>query len=91
VGISRADYEEMTPYELSLHIQVFNEKRIQEDKDKIALVHLGEYLHRTKKLPTLKQLLNLSEKKEAMSDDEMFEQVKKLNAMFGGATAKEVS
>lgn len=89
MGISRFDYEEMTPYELSLHIQVYNEKRIQEDKEKIALVHLGEYLHRQKKLPSVKQLLG-NEKKKQMTDKEMFEQVKKLNALFGGTTSKEV-
>jgi hypothetical protein len=80
----------MTPYELSLHIQDYNEKRIQEDKDKIALVHLGEYLHRTKKLPTLKQLLG-QDKKKVMTDEEMLEQVKQLNAIFGGVVSKEVS
>lgn len=89
MGISRSEYEEMTPYELSLHIQVYNEKRIQEDKEKIVLVHLGEYLHRQKKLPSVKQLLG-NDKKKVMTEEEMFEQVKKLNALFGGTTSKEV-
>jgi hypothetical protein len=82
IGIKPREYNEMTPYELNLCILDFNEKQKQENEDKVALVRLGEALHRTKTLPTLKQLLK-PEKKQ-MTDDEMLAVVKRLNAVFGG-------
>jgi hypothetical protein len=84
VGISLSEYNEMTPYELSLYIYDFNEKRKQETEDKIALVRLGEALHRTTRLPTVKQLLEQSKPKKKMTSEEMLKVVKQLNAAFGG-------
>lgn len=86
MGISIAQYDEMTPYELRLHAQVFNDKQLQENEEKLTLVWLGEYWHRVKKLPTLNEALGKKdEPKKQMTDDEMLETVKKLNAKFGGS------
>ncbi|MEH7503291.1 hypothetical protein V7152_14980 [Neobacillus drentensis] len=76
----------MTPYELSIIIEITNEKRQMENDNNIALVWMGENLHRYKKLPSLDKLLNGENEpiKKQMTDDEMLEQVKKLNALFGG-------
>jgi hypothetical protein len=60
-------------------------------KDKLTLVWLGEYYHRTKRLPNLqKELRKITgeEEKPAMTDDEMLQKVKHLNAQFGGAHIK---
>jgi hypothetical protein len=84
MGIRPAEYNDMTPYELNLCISDFNEKRKQEYEEKVALVWLGESLHRRKKLPTLSQLLEQKEPKKQMTADEMYEKVKMLNAAFGG-------
>lgn len=82
----------MTPYELTLYHETFQEKREIELKEQLSLVWLGEYYHRTKRLPNLKKELNkissagtISNK---MSDKEMLEKVRQLNAQFGGTFEK---
>ena len=79
----------MTPYELSLSVEAHFEKQQAEMKDKLTLVWLGEYYHRTKRLPNLqKELKKLTGEieKPVMTDDQMLQQVKRLNAQFGGVT-----
>lgn len=82
IGISISEYNEMTPHELNLHILAYAEKQRQDMEEKVALARLGEYLHRVKKLPSVDELLK--QPKRQMTDEEMYEQVKKLNALFGG-------
>jgi hypothetical protein len=85
MGISIAQYDEMTPYELSLFARIYNEKQQRDNEEKLTLVWLGEYWHRLKKLPTMNEALGRKdEPKQPMTDDEMLETVKKLNAKFGG-------
>lgn len=77
----------MTPNELSIHAEVYREKQKMEQDEKITLVWMGEYFHRLEKLPPLKQFLEIEEKEEVkkeMTSDEMYKQVEKLNALFGG-------
>lgn len=81
----------MTPYELSVHAEVFNEQMEMKRNETITLAWLGEYYHRTKKLPSLhKAIEELSPKKpKKMTDEEMYEQVKRLNALFGGTVEEK--
>lgn len=76
----------MTPYELSLFIEAYTEKQQAEIEEKLTLVWLGEYYHRTKRLPSLKdELKKLSgEKNKVMTDAQMLQMVKELNTKFGG-------
>lgn len=86
MGISISDYDEMTPYELSLFARIYNEKQQRDNEEKLTLVWLGEYWHRVKKLPSLNEALGKKdEPKKQMTDDEMLEMVRKLNAKFGGS------
>jgi hypothetical protein len=81
----------MTPYELSLYVEAHYERQQAEMKDKLTLVWLGEYYHRTKRLPNLqKELRKITgeEEKPIMTDNEMLQEVKHLNAQFGGAHIK---
>jgi hypothetical protein len=80
----------MTPYEFALHVEAFQEMKEQESKEKLTLVWLGEYYHRTKRLPSLKsELKKISgESQKVMSDNEMLEMVKRLNKQFGGIVKK---
>jgi hypothetical protein len=86
VGLSIEQFEYMTPYELTLTIEAFTESREAELKEELTLVWLGEYYHRTKRLPALQSELNklTGEAKKDMSDDEMLAVAKMLNAKFGG-------
>lgn len=85
-GLSIQQFDDMTPYELSLAIEGFTESKEADLKEQLTLVWLGEYYHRTKRLPNLQgELKKISgEPKKQMTDDEMLQMVKTLNAQFGG-------
>lgn len=90
IGLSVEQFDYLTPYELSLCIETYYEKEEASLKEQLTLVWLGEYYHRTKRLPSLKgELKKISgESKKAMTDDEMLNMVKTLNAQFGGTYKK---
>lgn len=90
-GVSISEFNEMTPYELNLIVEVESERINSDTDEKLILVWLSEYWHRQKKLPPLKKALEEIKGKDnlKMTDDEMFEMVKKLNAQFGGAVIKD--
>ena len=80
----------MPPYELALSTETYFERQEAETKDRLTLVWLGEYYHRTKRLPKLQDELKkmTGETKKSMTDDQMLDMVKGLNAQFGGTTLK---
>lgn len=80
------EFEEMTPYELMLHVETITELRLAEIEEKITLVWMGENYHRMKRLPKIKdEIKKLHQgQKQAMTDDQMLDMVKMLNAQFGG-------
>lgn len=81
----------MTPYELSIAIEAFIEIAEIEAQERLTYVWLGEYYHRIKRLPSLPEILNQSDKKQEpkrMTDDQMLSMAKKLNAQFGGIVVK---
>lgn len=90
IGLSIEQFEYMTPYEFTLCIEAHLEKQEAEMKERLTLVWLGEYYHRTKRLPSLREELKKvsGEAKKAMTDDEMLSVVKHLNAQFGGTFKK---
>ncbi|SDM17347.1 hypothetical protein [Bacillus sp. OK048] len=76
----------MTPYELGLFIEHHNEKIKFEVEEKITLVYLGAAWQRAKTMPSLDSILNKKPQRKQMTNEEMLEKVKHLNAAFGGAT-----
>lgn len=78
------EYEEMTPYELNLCAEVYNEKKDNEAKEKVTLVWLGEYYHRQKTLKSLKRTLHefFGGDQHYMTDEEMLQKAKELQAKF---------
>lgn len=91
VGISLSEFEEMTPYELALHVETVTELKMAELEEKLTLVWMGEYYHRVKKLPKLQDELKKlrQQEKVLMSDEQMLDVVKMLNAQFGGTVTAE--
>jgi hypothetical protein len=80
----------MSPYELSLYIEATQEREEAELKEGLTLVWLGEYYHRTKRLPKLSEELKKvsGNHKQVMTPEQMLETVKALNTQFGGVTIK---
>lgn len=81
----------MTPYELNIYAQTYNEKQQEEMKEKITLAYLNsmwtiQWLGKRHQQPKpLKEILkNVGREKKRMTDEQMFNQVKVLNAVFGG-------
>lgn len=78
----------MTPYELNLHAEIFEEKQKFEQEERLYFVWMGEYFHRIEKLPDLKELLGKKEEKTDMSTEEMLANVMQLNSAMGGTVEK---
>lgn len=88
----------MTPYELTLHILAYNEKqKLENEKRKIkfeeelTVAYFGALWQRVEKLSikNLKELIekiNQPNKKKQMTNEEILNEVKKLNTAFGGTT-----
>lgn len=76
----------MTPYELNLNLDIYYESKRISDDDAVTLAYLGAYWQRVKRMPDLKGLLSRREsKEEQMTDAQMLEYIKKLNASIGGS------
>jgi hypothetical protein len=94
LNLSIEEFNEMTPYELAICTEVFVEKELADKQEKLTLVWLGEYYHRIKKLPSLKQELKKfmdDNARAEMSDEEMFNMAKRLNKQFGGKVKSEAN
>lgn len=89
IGLSIAEFDYITPYELMIHLEAFQEGQQNDLQERLTLVWLGEYYHRLKRLPKIKdELKKLMPNDQAMTDEEMLEMVKTLNAQFGGTFEK---
>jgi hypothetical protein len=74
----------MTPDELSLFADAYGEKIEREQEESVTIAYLTAYLHRVERMPFLDELLGKEKQENDMTDDEMLNQVKMLNALFGG-------
>lgn len=90
IGISRDEFDRLTPYELMIHVEAFSERKELELQNDLILVWLGEYYHRLKYLPDLKnEIAKITGKPTEMSDEEMLSMVKRLNAQMRGEVMKD--
>jgi hypothetical protein len=80
------EFWELTPKEILLSISAYNERQKQKQEDALTLVYLNNAWnpYRTKRLPDLKKILGNEDKKEEMTNEEMFEEIKKMNSLMGG-------
>lgn len=75
----------MTPYELSVATRSYKKRKEFDMEERHMLVWMGEYYHRQKKLPPLYEALGKEKPvPKKMTDEEMLEKIKMLNAKFGG-------
>jgi hypothetical protein len=88
IGVPKSEYEAMTPYELNLAIEAYTERKQAEIEEQVTMTWLGEYYHRMKRLKPINEILKEMKrsKNKDMSDEQMLDMVKHLNAQFGGNT-----
>ncbi|GJM84330.1 hypothetical protein HMSSN139_68260 [Paenibacillus sp. HMSSN-139] len=79
----------MTPYELNLHIQAYNERLQREEKEGLTIAYLTAYWGRVKKMPDLKKILGQERKTRAQTPEQMLRTVQALNAAMGGKVVKK--
>ena len=81
-----SEFWEMTPAELNLSAEIYAEKKKQEEQNMIIQAYLISRWVWAKEVPIEKILNELGTKQEnkIMTDEEMLNQVKMLNNLFGG-------
>lgn len=77
------DFWKLTLAEFGEMVEGFKRQQKRRIDELLYLAWHTAVLSRQKEIPSLSSLLNKNEKKE-MTEQEMFEQVKMLNAAFGG-------
>lgn len=89
-GISPLEFWELTPFELSLMIKAYAKRKEEESKERLILTYLNslwtiQWLGKKSNHPkSLKEILEGGKPKKIMTDEQMLEKVKILNAMLGG-------
>lgn len=88
MGISIKEFEEMTPYQLNLIITNYADRENEKFESMILETYLtAAWTSRwvwSKKIPKYEKIMSEIIKEEKQNNEQMLEQVKKLNAMFGG-------
>jgi hypothetical protein len=87
IGLSLKEYNYITPHELNLHIQAYNERLRHESKEQLTQAYLTAYWGRVKRMPDLKKILG-GEEPKTQTAEQMLREVRKLNALFGGTEKK---
>lgn len=83
IGISIVEFWQITPYELSIVAKGFAKRKAEEQKEGIMQAYIISRFVWQKRI-NIKRILEAGEKKKAMTDDQMLNQVRKLNVMLGG-------
>lgn len=84
VGMSISEFWEVTPFELSLVVKGFNERQKANQKDNMFQAYLISRWVWQKKVD-IEKILEVKKEKKVMTNQQMLENVKKLNALFGGS------
>lgn len=82
IGINYFDFLKLTPRILNIYLNAYSENKQADSKDSIYQAYLISRWVWQKKVD-IEKILN-TEKKKEMTDEEMLQQVKVLNKIFGG-------
>ena len=89
MGFSISDFWKTTPYEFSIIVDGYSERK-QHDYDlAITQAYLLSRWVWAKKLPDLKKLLGKKEPKKDMTDDQMMKVCMALNKLYGGEVIED--
>ena len=84
MGFSISDFWDITPYEFSIIVEGYAERKHQDYDLAIMQAYLTSRWVWAKKLPELKKLIGKKELKEDMTDDQMMKMCMALNKLYGG-------
>lgn len=84
MGFSISDFWDTTPYEFSIIVEGYAERKQQDYDLAITQAYLTSRWVWAKKLPDLKKLLGKKEPKKPMTDDQMMQMAMALNKLYGG-------
>lgn len=87
--MSPLEFWELTPYELSLKVKAYSQKRTEETKEKITIAYLNslwtiQWIGKKRPKPLKDILDSIGKEKKIMTDEQMLKRVKMINAIFGG-------
>lgn len=88
VGISLAEFDEMTPRELNMCIEVFSKNVTSKAEEKLHLEWVNAYWQRVDILKPFHEMIGKPKEEKEMSDIDMLVNVEQLNALFGGSVEK---
>jgi len=80
-GISLSEFGRMTPHELMLRVEAYNENMAIQYRQMLTQAYLTAYWHRVKRMPQLKKVLDEVKvrRQKQQTPEEMFAIVKSLN------------
>lgn len=78
----------MTPFEIFCYCEAFTSRMKFEQQERVTQAYLTAYLQRVKEMPKLDKLLGKDKEPKTMTDEEMWDKVRALNAQFGGTEVK---
>ena len=84
MGFSISDFWDTTPYEFSIILNGYAERKQQDYDLAITQAYLISRWVWAKKLPGLEKILNKKEQKESMTDEQMMKMAMALNKLYGG-------
>lgn len=87
MGFSISDFWNTTPYEFSIILDGYSERKKQEYDLVITQAYLTSRWVWAKKLPSLDNMLSKKEQKH-MTDEQMMKMAMALNNLFGGEVIK---
>lgn len=87
IGMLITEFWEITPFELSLAVKGYSKRQEQRQKESMYQAYLISRWVWAKKID-IKKYLGEDKPKRRMTDEEMLEKVKTLNALMGGTVVK---
>lgn len=84
VGLSLSDFDRITPFELSVMVDIYNRKMQLRHEELITQSYLSAYYNRIKKMPSLKEVLNKKDQKKNDDGNSALDEIKRINAALGG-------
>lgn len=91
IGIKPTEFWDITPEELNIYATEYSKRKMEEFKERLSLEYYNaawtiQWLGKKSQQPQpLKKILdNLHKEKKEMTTDQMLNQVRLLNSVFGG-------